>query len=91
MPAVTVFVSAVTLAEILYGVALVSDRTESGGRGWHGPVRTAFETDFRGRILTFDSEAAEALAALAAGQAGRFHGRTPRSLQSRVTDRGVAG
>ena len=36
-------------------------------------ARTAFETYFRGRILPFDSEAAETFAVLAAGrrQAGR--------------------
>jgi predicted nucleic acid-binding protein len=71
MPAATVFVSAITRAEILYGIALVPegkrrDRLEQA-------AHTAFETYFRGRILPFDSEAADAFAPLAAGrrQAGR--------------------
>ena len=71
MPAATAFVSAITRAEILCGIAPVSegkrrDRLEQA-------AHTAFETYFRGRILPFDSEAADAFAPLAAGrrQAGR--------------------
>ncbi len=69
--AATVFVSAITRAEILYGIALVPDgkrrdRLEQA-------AQTAFATYFRGRILPFDSEAADAFAPLAASrrQAGR--------------------
>lgn len=67
----TVFVSAITQAEILYGVALVPDGKRR--QGLAQAARTAFETYFRGRILPFDSEAAEAFAELAAGRraAGR--------------------
>jgi len=55
-PAVSVFVSAVTQAQIFYGVALVPEgkRREGLARA----ARAAFETYFRGRILRFDSEAA---------------------------------
>ena len=71
MPAATVFVSAITRAEILYGIALVPEgkRRDRLERAAH----TAFEAYFRGRILPFDSEAADAFAPLAAGrrQAGR--------------------
>jgi len=71
LPGSAVFISAITQAEILYGVALVPEgkRREGLARA----ARTAFETYFRGRILPFDSEAAEAFAALAAGrrQVGR--------------------
>ncbi len=64
MPGAAVLVSAVTQAEILYGVALVR---EGRRREWLArAARPAFETYFRGRILPFDSEAAEAFAALAA-------------------------
>ena len=71
IPGATLFVSAVTHAEILYGIALVPE--EKRREGLVLAVRTAFETYFRGRILPFDSEAAEAFAALAAGrrQSGR--------------------
>lgn len=66
MPAATVFVSAITRAEILYGIALAPegkrrDRLEQA-------AHTAFETFFRGRVLPFDSEAADAFATLAAGR-----------------------
>ncbi len=66
LPGSTVFLSAVTQAEILYGIALVP-----AGRRREGlaqAARTAFETYFRGRIVPFDSEAAEAFAVLAAGR-----------------------
>ena len=71
LPGTTVFVSAITRAEILYGIALVPD-----GKRRHRleqAAHTAFETYFRGRILPFDSEAADAFAPLAASrrQAGQ--------------------
>jgi len=71
LPMPSVFVSAVSQAEILYGVALVP-----AGKRQEGLLRaahTAFETYFRGRVLPFDSEAAEAYADIAAGrrQTGR--------------------
>ncbi len=73
--AATVFVSAVTRAEILYGIALVPDgrRRDRLRQAAH----IAFETYFRGRILPFDSEAADAFAPLAAG---RRHAGRPISL-----------
>jgi predicted nucleic acid-binding protein len=71
LPGSAVFISAITQAETLYGVALVPEgkRREGLARA----ARTASETYFRGHVLPFDSEAAEAFAALAAGRrrAGR--------------------
>ncbi len=71
LPMPSVFLSAVSQGEILHGVALVPAGKRQGGllRAAH----TAFETYFRGRILPFDSEAAEAYAEIAANrrQAGR--------------------
>jgi predicted nucleic acid-binding protein len=82
LPGATVFLSAVTQAEILYGVALVPE-----GKRRDGLARAAgsvFETYFRGRILPFDSEAAEAFATLAAARlACRFRRRTFRLPRSR--------
>ena len=75
LPMSAVFVSAVSQAEILYGVALVP-----AGRRQDGLLRaahTVFETYFRGRVLPFDSEAAEAFAWIAASR--RLAGR-PISL-----------
>lgn len=62
--AATLFASAITQAEILYGVALLP----SGKRrdALAGAARAAFDSLFRGRILPFDSDAAEVFAALAA-------------------------
>lgn len=77
-------------AEILYGVALVPE-----GRRRDGLVqaaRTAFETYFRGRILPFDSEAAEAFAVLAAGrrQAGRPISQADAQIAAIARSRGAA-
>src|SRR5258708_214251 len=68
IPGATMFLSAVTQAEILYGVALVPEGKRRDGLAQ--AARTAFETYFRGRILPFDSDAAEAFAVLAAGRRG---------------------
>ncbi len=90
LPGSTVFISAVTQAEILYGVALVPEgkRREGLARA----ARTAFETYFRGRILPFDSEAAEAFAALAAGrrQAGRPISQADAQIAAIARSRGAA-
>jgi predicted nucleic acid-binding protein len=90
IPAATVFLSAVTQAEILYGVALVPQgkRREALARA----SRTAFETYFRGRILPFDSEAAEAFAALAADrrQAGRPISQADAQIAAIARSRGAA-
>ncbi len=71
MPGPTMFISAITRAEILYGIALVPEgkRQDSLKRAAH----TAFESYFRGRILPFDADAADAFASLAAArrQGGR--------------------
>lgn len=89
IPGATVFVSAVTQAEILYGVALVPDGKRR--RGLAQAARTAFETYFRGRILPFDSEAAEAFAELAAGrrQAGRPISQADAQIAAIAQSRGA--
>jgi predicted nucleic acid-binding protein len=71
IPAATLFVSAVTQAEILHGVTLVPEGKRR--EGLTRAARTAFETYFRGRILPFDSDAADAFAGVAAGR--RLAGR----------------
>ena len=84
------FISAVTQAEILYGVALVTQgkRREGLARA----ARTAFETYFRRRILPFDSEAAEAFAVLAASrrQAGRPISQADGQIAAIARSRGAA-
>ena len=90
MPAATVFVSAIARAEILYGIALVPegkrrDRLEQA-------AHTAFETYFRGRILPFDSEAADAFAPLAASRhrAGRPISQPDAQIAAIARSRGAA-
>jgi predicted nucleic acid-binding protein len=88
-PAATVFVSAITEAEILYGLALLPE-----GKRREGLARAAdmaFETYLRGRILPFDSDAAEAFAALAASrrQAGRPMSQADAQIAAIAASRGA--
>ncbi len=71
LPIASVFVSSITQAEILYGVALTAEGKRREGLTL--AARATFEIYFRGRVLPFASEAAEMFAALAAGRrrAGR--------------------
>lgn len=71
MPGASLFVSAVSQAEILYGIALLPAGQRRSGLARAAAV--AFATHFRGRVLPFDSSAAEAYAELAAARrdAGR--------------------
>ena len=89
LPGSTVFISAVTQAEILYGVALVPEGKRREGLAQ--AARIAFETYFRGRILPFDSEAAEAFAALAAGrrQVGRPISQADAQIAAIARSRGA--
>jgi predicted nucleic acid-binding protein len=89
IPGATVFVSAVTQAEILYGVALVPDGQRR--QGLARAARTVFESYFRGRILSFDSEAAEAFADLAAArrQAGRPISQADAQIAAIARSRGA--
>ena len=62
-PPASVFTTAISQAEILYGIALLPK-----GRRQAALLTAAvmmFEEDFRGRVLPFDSEAATIYAALA--------------------------
>jgi len=89
IPGPTVFVSAVTQAEILYGVALVPEGKRR--QGLAQAARTAFEIYFRGRILPFDSEAAEAFAELAAArrQTGRPISQADAQIAAIARSRGA--
>ncbi|MFC7395707.1 type II toxin-antitoxin system VapC family toxin [Chelatococcus sp. GCM10030263] len=66
-----IFTTTITQAEILYGIGLLP-----AGRGRHtleAAITPIFTEDFRGRILPFDSDAAEvyALIATARRQSGK--------------------
>jgi hypothetical protein len=83
LPGSAVFISAITQAETLYGVALVPEgkRREGLARA----ARTASETYFRGRFCRSTPKLprrSPRWPPAAAGLAGRFHRRTLRSPQS---------
>lgn len=63
-PAAAVFTTAVTEAEILYGLALLPDGRRR--QALEAAVRPIFSEDLAGRVLAFDREAAENYAAIAA-------------------------
>ncbi|MBF0561681.1 MAG: type II toxin-antitoxin system VapC family toxin [Alphaproteobacteria bacterium] len=90
VPGAALFVSAVTQAEILYGLALLpagKRRDELAGA-----ARVVFETYFRRRILPFDSDAAEAFAELAAErrQSGRPITQADAQIAAIARSRGAA-
>jgi predicted nucleic acid-binding protein len=66
IPGMALFTSAITQAEILYGIALVPEGKRRDSL--LAAARTALDTHFRGRVLPFDVSAAEAFAAIAAGR-----------------------
>lgn len=63
-PAAAVFTTAVTEAEILYGLALLPDGRRR--QALEAAVRPVFSEDLAGRVLAFDREAAASYAAIAA-------------------------
>jgi predicted nucleic acid-binding protein len=70
-PGAALFTSAVTQAEILYGIALLPEGKRRDNL--RAAAGTMFEHHFSGRILRFDGDAAEAFALIAIGrhQSGR--------------------
>jgi toxin FitB len=63
-PSSELFTSSITVAEILYGIARISDGKRK--QGLLDLATLMFEEDFAGRILPFDTEAAVHYAGLAA-------------------------
>jgi predicted nucleic acid-binding protein len=63
-PAAAVFTTAVTEAEILYGLALLPDGRRR--QALETAVRPIFSEDLAGRVLAFDREAAGSYAVIAA-------------------------
>ena len=70
-PAASLFTTAVTRAEILYGLRLLP--TGRRRDSLYQAVTTIFDEDFSGRVLAFDNDAADVYADIAAArkQAGR--------------------
>lgn len=69
-PALTLFIAAITKAEILYGIALLPEGKRRDSLSFAAHAAFGY---FQDRILPFDSDAAEAFAILAASrrQSGR--------------------
>ncbi len=63
-PTSQLFISAITVAEILYGIARMADGKRK--QSLLDTVTLMFDEDFAGRILSFDSDAAVHYAGLAA-------------------------
>lgn len=65
-PPAGLFVTAVTRGEILYGIRLLSDGKRREGL-WQA-AQAIFNEDFAGKILSFDSDAADSFAEIAASR-----------------------
>jgi predicted nucleic acid-binding protein len=63
-PRASIFTTAVTRGEILYGIRLLSDGKRRQGL-WDA-ARKIFDEDFAGHVLSFDSEAADMYAEISA-------------------------
>jgi predicted nucleic acid-binding protein len=89
-PAASVFISAVTEAELRYGAALLP----AGKRGaaLTAAITALLEVDFASRILPFDSAAAIAYAALAATrrETGRPIAQADAQIAAIARSRGAA-
>lgn len=89
-PAASVFVTTVTQAELLYGVAVLPAGRRRVKR--EGAVAGMLQEDFAGRLLPFDGAAAHAYAAIAAERrlAGRpisqFDAQIAAICRSRAAD-----
>lgn len=65
-PRASLFTTAVTRGEILYGIQLLSDGKRR--RGLWDAAKKIFDEDFAGHVLSFDSEAADMYAEISASR-----------------------
>jgi predicted nucleic acid-binding protein len=84
-----VFLSAITEAELRYGIALLPDGKRRTALA--GAVEAMVQEDFRGRVLAFDSAAAAAYAEIAAGrrQLGRPISQADAQIAAIAKSRGA--
>jgi predicted nucleic acid-binding protein len=68
-PALSLFITTITQAELLYGIELLPEGKRR--RELSNAVRAILSDEFRGRVLPFDSLAAEAYAAITARRRAR--------------------
>jgi predicted nucleic acid-binding protein len=65
-PRASLFTTTVTRGEILYGIRLLSDGKRR--RGLWDAAKNIFDDDFAGQVLSFDSDAADMYAEIAASR-----------------------
>jgi predicted nucleic acid-binding protein len=65
-PRASLFTTTVTRGELLYGIRLLSDGRRR--RGLWDAAKKIFDEDFAGQVLSFDSEAADMYAEIAASR-----------------------
>lgn len=89
-PAVSVFISAITEAELRYGLALLPPGKRRSALAVE--IENMLREDFSGRILPFDSPAAIAFAEIAAErrQAGRPISQADAQIAAIARSRGAA-
>ncbi|MDQ0395877.1 type II toxin-antitoxin system VapC family toxin [Labrys monachus] len=89
-PPAAMFTTAVTEAEILYGLRLLADGRRR--RDLEAAIRPLFTEDFKGRVLPFDSEAADLYATLAVmrRQSGRRISQFDGQIAAIALSRGAA-
>ncbi|MGE4482449.1 type II toxin-antitoxin system VapC family toxin [Acidocella sp.] len=89
-PAAGIFISAITEAELRYGLALLPDGQRR--RRLLVQAQAMLAEDFAGRILPFDSAAAEAYAPIAAARrlAGRPISQADAQIAAIAASRGAA-
>ena len=89
-PAAGIFISAITEAELRYGLALLPDGQRR--RRLLAQAQAMLAEDFAGRILPFDSAAAEAYAPIAAAHrlAGRPISQADAQIAAIAASRGAA-
>ncbi len=62
------FTTTITRAEILYGLGLLADGSRK--QGLAAAIQAIFDEDFAGRLLSFDSDAADLYATIAVSRKG---------------------
>ncbi len=89
-PRASLFTTAVTRGEILYGIRLLSDGKRRRGL-WDAAIKI-FSDDFAGQVLSFDNDAADMYAEIAASRriAGKPIGQFDAMIVAMARSRGAS-
>jgi len=89
-PRASLFTTAVTRGEILYGIRLLSDGKRR--RGLWDAAKKIFDEDFAGQVLSFDSEAADMYAEISVSRrsAGKPISQFDAMIVSMARSRGAS-